>query len=124
MGNSKSTQNNPTHHGSHPNNPNNHQNNGNSEPIVEEKEPLPALDEPTFLQEEDILYNKRFFDRNFLRNLLGLLSDEDIRFLMAALPGSEYTKEWSSLFNSKKNGKSFNRFCYHVTGRGPNLGIR
>jgi len=50
-----------------------------------------------------------------------ILSEEDIRFLCAAMPSKEFTTKWTLLFNSTKNGKSFNRFCFHVTGRGPTV---
>ena len=51
------------------------------------------------------------------------LTDDEIRFLMDALPGEDHKKKWELLFVSDKHGKSYNRFCYHVTGRGPSLGI-
>jgi len=50
-----------------------------------------------------------------------VLDEADIRFLCSAFPSTEFTEKWTLLFNSTKNGKSFNRFCYHVTGRGPTL---
>jgi hypothetical protein len=51
-----------------------------------------------------------------------ILTEEYIRFLMEYLPGSEFKQNWRRLFNSNKNGASFNRFCYHCTGCGPNIG--
>mmetsp|Transcript_28045 Transcript_28045/g.39552 ORF Transcript_28045/g.39552 Transcript_28045/m.39552 type:complete len:290 (+) Transcript_28045:40-909(+) len=52
-----------------------------------------------------------------------LLSDEDIEMLCDALPGKEFCEKWTLLYNSDKHGKSYNRFCFHVTGRGETLVI-
>jgi hypothetical protein len=50
-----------------------------------------------------------------------ILTEESIKFLSSALIQPEQRKQWKLLFNSKKNGKSFNRFCYYTTGGGPNF---
>lgn len=47
--------------------------------------------------------------------------EDVIKFLCKELP-ADHTKKWTLLFASQKHGKSYNRFCYHVTASGPTLG--
>ncbi len=51
-----------------------------------------------------------------------LTNDDISSFLANSMPSKEYKMEWRLLYSSTLHGKSFNRFCYHVTGHGPSLG--
>eukprot|EP01119_Soliformovum_irregulare_P024207 TRINITY_DN8623_c0_g1_i1.p1 TRINITY_DN8623_c0_g1~~TRINITY_DN8623_c0_g1_i1.p1 ORF type:complete len:273 (-),score=95.01 TRINITY_DN8623_c0_g1_i1:114-932(-) len=70
------------------------------EPPEEIKSPLPVLDGTSLI-----------------------LNEDSIRLLSDSLPKPEYRKNWTLIYQSDKMGKSFNRFCYHITGRGPNIVI-
>jgi len=48
------------------------------------------------------------------------LTDDIATILANALP-QDYRLHWKLLYSSPIHGKSFNRFCYHVTGHGPTI---
>jgi len=48
---------------------------------------------------------------------------ENITLLSSSMPSSEYRVNWNLLYDSTRHGKSFNRFCYHITGKGSTLVI-
>lgn len=50
-----------------------------------------------------------------------LTNDDVVRFLADALPSREYRRKWKLLYSSPKHGKSFNRFCFHITGQGSTI---
>jgi len=69
----------------------------------QEPEPLPTLSHP-----DD-------WSSSFLNN------NEVIHLISSSLPSKDFRKNWKLLYSSKKHGKSFNRFCHHVTATGPTL---
>lgn len=81
-------------------------------PIVE------SVPEP----EPEVPQLKPVFHKPVLDQPSELLDDASIEFLCPYLP-TDHKKNWTRLFNSNQQGKSFNRFCYHVVGCGPNLVI-
>lgn len=52
-----------------------------------------------------------------------LISEDTIQFLSTALPSNAHRQKWTLLFSSLKHGKSFNRFCFHVTGHGSTISM-
>lgn len=71
-------------------------------------------------EDEEVVQSQEVPLPELLDGTTQLLTEEDIKTLAQALR-DDYRKKWRLLYNSDKHGKSFNRFCYHVTGQGPTL---